>query len=260
VPYTIQPGQEAVVCQDFANPLKQDVAVLESDSTMSQGSHHMFVFSDSTIASQNTTNVSTCSGIEFHDFVHVAQTPTQVIQYPSGVGKKLTSGQGLRILTHYLNAGSSSLVGQVTINIHWTPIAQVQRVAVGLFLNNALIVVPTGMSTQSRTTTALPADIDVMIAVSHMHKQAIGFQATTSTGQVIYKGTLWSDPVPAYFKPAMVVNKGSTITWACTYNNTTGKTLTFGESAATNEMCILAGIVYPVQAGVDLGSALQSLL
>jgi hypothetical protein len=257
---TIMPGQETVLCQDFANPLTQDVAVLESDSTMSQGSHHMFVFSDSSIASQNTTNVASCSGVEFHDFVHVAQTPTQVVQYPSGVGKKLSTGQGLRILTHYLNPGSTTLTGQVTINLHWAPLASVQRVAVGLFLNNALLSVPTGMSTQSRTTTALTDDIDVVIAVSHMHKSAIGFQATTDSGQLIYMGTQWSDPVPTYFKPAMTIKAGSTITWACTYNNNTGMALSFGESAATNEMCILAGVVYPVQAGVDLGTSLQSLL
>jgi hypothetical protein len=212
------------------------------------------------ITNQNTNAVTSCSGIEFHDFVHVSQTPTQTMQYPQGVGKKLTSGQGVRILTHYLNAASSSLVGQVTVNLHWTQLSQVQRVAVGLFLNNALLVVPTGMSTQSRTTLGMPADINMLIAVSHMHKSAIGFKATTSGGQLIYQGTQWSDPVPTKYNPPLLITKGSTITWACTYNNASGKALTFGESAATNEMCILAGIAYPAQAGVDLGSLLQSVL
>jgi hypothetical protein len=260
VPYTIAAGMEAVQCQDFKNPLGQDVAIIESDSMMSAGSHHMFVFSDSSIANQNTNVTATCSGIEFHDFVHVSQTPVQTMQYPQGVGKKFTSGQGVRILTHYLNAGSTSQTGQVSVNLHWAQLSSVQRVAVGLFLNNALLVVPTGMSTQSRTTGAMPADINVLIAVSHMHKSATNFKATTSAGQTIYQGTQWSDPVPTKYNPALVITKGTTITWACTYNNMSGMALTFGESAATNEMCILAGIAYPSQAGLDLGSALQSVL
>jgi hypothetical protein len=106
----------------------------------------------------------------------------------------------------------------------------------------------------------MPADIEVLIAVSHMHKTAVGFTATTSNGQTIYQGTQWSDPVPTKFNPALVIKQGATITWACTYNNTTGMTLTFGESAATNEMCILAGIAYPSQAGLDLASMLQSVI
>jgi hypothetical protein len=35
-----------------------------------------------------------------------------------------------------------------------------------------------------------------------------------------------------------MVNPGDSITWTCTYNNDTGRTLTFGQSATDNEMCI----------------------
>ena len=99
-----------------------------------------------------------------------------------------------------------------------------------------------------------------MLAVSHMHSRAISFSGTTSTGQTIYKGTSWNEPVPVQYKPAMSVSAGTVITWACTYNNTTGQTLTFGESANTNEMCILAGVAYPATPGVDLGTKLESVL
>ena len=42
-----------------------------------------------------------------------------------------------------------------------------------------------------------------------------------------------------------LVKKGDAISWSCTYDNQTGKTLHFGDSASTNEMCILVGIYYP---------------
>ena len=41
--------------------------------------------------------------------------------------------------------------------------------------------------------------------------------------------------------PPLLLTAGTTITWACTYDNPSTKTLTFGESAATNEMCIFPG-------------------
>jgi hypothetical protein len=58
----------------------------------------------------------------------------------------------------------------------------------------------------------------------------------------------------------MAIAAGTVITWVCTYNNMTGMTLTFGESANTDEMCILAGMAYPKTAGVALGTTLESVL
>src|ERR1019366_404235 len=204
-------------------------------------------------------SVADGSGIEFHDLLHLSQTPTETIAYPAGVGRSLKATDGLRVLVHLLNAGSTAVTARVTINLHAVDPSQVQTLAVALFLNNAVLAVPQGMSTQSRTFT-VPSDIKIMLAVSHMHSRAISFSGTTSTGQTIYKGTSWNETVPVQYKPAMSVSAGTVITWACTYNNTTGQTLTFGESANTNEMCILAGVAYPATPGVGLGTKLESAL
>jgi hypothetical protein len=248
---------ELVKCQNFKNPFGKDVALLESDSTM-VSSHHMFVFHDPSF-NQDTNSVADCSGIEFHDLLHMSQTPKEAFVYPTGVGRSLKATDGLRILVHLLNAGSTPVTAHVSVSMHAVDPSQVQTLAVALFLNNAVLVVPTGMSTQSRTFT-VPSDIKVMVAVSHMHSRAISFSGTTSTGQTIYKGTSWNEPVSEKYSPAMPIASGTTITWACTYNNTTGQTLTFGESANTNEMCILAGTAYPATPGVDLGTKLESVL
>jgi hypothetical protein len=248
---------ELVKCQNFKNPFGKDVALLETDSTM-VSSHHMFLFHDPSF-NMDTNSAADCSGIEFHDLVHLSQTPKQTIAYPEGVGMSLKATDGLRILVHLLNAGSEPVTAHVSISMHAVDPSQVQTLAVALFLNNAVLVVPQGMSTQSRTFT-VPSDIKVMLAVSHMHSRAISFSATTNSGQTIYKGTSWNEPIPQQYAPAMSVASGSIITWACTYNNTTGQTLTFGESANTNEMCILAGIAYPATPGVDLGTKLESVL
>jgi hypothetical protein len=218
----------------------------------------MFVFHDSSF-NQDTNAVADCSGIEFHDLLHLAQTPQQSIVYPAGVGRSLKAADGLRILVHLLNPGSQAATARVTVKMRWVAPTAVQSLAVAVFLNNAVLVVPTGVTTQSRTFT-VPSDIKLMSAVSHMHSRATSFSATTNTGTVIYQGTNWNEPSPTQFNPNMSISQGTIITWACTYNNTTGMTLTFGESAKTNEMCILAGVAYPAKAGFDLGTSLESVL
>jgi hypothetical protein len=250
-------GAELVKCQNFQNPFGKDVAIVESDSEM-VSSHHMFVFHDPSF-NMNTNSVADCSGIEFHDLLHMSQTPNQVMSYPPGVGHSLAATDGLRILVHLLNPSAEALTAHVTVNFQAVAPNQVQYVAVGLFLNNSILTVPTGVSTQSRTF-PVPSDIEVLIAVSHMHRRGTAFAATTSTGATIYQGMSWDEPVPIQYKPPMAISAGTVITWACTYNNMTGMTLTFGESANTSEMCILAGMAYPKTAGVSLGTTLESVL
>jgi hypothetical protein len=252
----LPPGSEQVKCQNFTNPIGKDAALLETDSEMTDASHHMFVFHDPTFT--DTGAAADCSGIEFHDLLHLSQTPTQNIQYPAGVGRKLPATEGLRVLVHLLNTSADAKTAQVKITFHYADVSSVKKIAVSLFLNTAFLSVPPGMSTQTRQSGALPADTNLLIAVSHMHSRAVAFTAQTSDGVMIYKGTDWNEPKPTYFSaPYPKLKSGTTITWACTYNNNTGMTLSFGESANTNEMCILAGVVYPDQEGLDLGTRME---
>jgi hypothetical protein len=252
----LAPGAEEVKCQNFKNPIGKDAAVLQSDSDM-VFSHHMFVFHDPSF-NADTNTVADCSGIEFHDLFHMSQTPQQSVIYPQGVGRKLLATDGLRVLVHLLNTTSDAETAQVKITLHYADTSAVQKIAVSLFLNTAFLSVPVGMSTQTRTSGPLPADTNLLIAVSHMHSRAVNFTAKTSDGVMIYQGTEWNEPKPTFFQaPYPKLKANTTITWACTYNNNTGMTLTFGESANTNEMCILAGVVYPDQAGLDLGSRME---
>src|SRR5882724_7615564 len=99
------------------------------------------------------------------------------------------------------------------------------------------------MSTQSRTY-SLGQEIWLIGDASHMHKRGIRFQASTDKGDMLYDGTDWQEPKLKSFSPALHLMPGTKITWACTYNNDTGQTLSFGESAANNEMCIFPGEFY----------------
>lgn len=243
-------GGETFQCQNFANTIGKDVDFLYSESFMTPGSHHMFAFREPGLTNSPLQN---CNGLEFTEFVHSAQTPQQVLSYPAGVGRYFPASDGVRILAHYLNTTSSALHAQVTVTFHYVDSSQVQAHAAEIFLNNATVRVRPGQSTVSHSY-SLPYDIKLLGGVSHMHRTGVGFTSSTSDGRIIYQGTDWNEPKEATFDPPMDIGAGTTITWACSYNNTTGTTLTFGESAATNEMCIFSGTFYPAPGGNGISS------
>lgn len=258
-PFDVQPGEELYRSQDFQNPFGKDIAIIESESFMTPGSHHMFAFHDPStspilgtpIANANGP-IQTSTGVEFHPYIHSAQTPQQLVTYPAGVARLYPGGEGLRIQMHYINTGAAVIHAQVSLRVKYVDPSQVPMLAGEVFLNQALLTVPPGQSTQAKSY-AMPLDIKLIGAASHMHMHAVNFTSQTSDGRQIYTSTQWNEPVGAAYDPPILISKGTSIKWACSYTNT-GGTLTFGEHAQTNEMCIFTGIYYPAPGGIGIST------
>ncbi|HVU01325.1 MAG TPA: hypothetical protein VHE30_06220 [Polyangiaceae bacterium] len=247
--FQVAAGDEIYRAQNFANPIGHDVDVIESESFMTPGSHHMFAFHDPSFNANG--GVETSSGIEFHAYIHTAQTPQQIIKYPDGIGRFLPAGDGIRLQVHYINTGQDTLTASVSLRIRYVDPSKVQYHAGEVFLNNVGINVPPGKSTAT-STVQMPYAIKLLGAASHMHKRAILFDSKTNDGREIYTTTEWNEPTASSFWPGMDVPAGGSISWSCTWQNDTGQTLTFGESAASNEMCIFSGIYYPAPNGAGI--------
>jgi hypothetical protein len=248
-PRPIAPGEEAFFCQNFANPFGKNVEVLESESFMTPGSHHMFVFYE---PGASDGSVKSCSGLEFKRPLHLAQTPQQKTSYPEGVGRLVTTADGLRISAHYLNTGTTTIEAQISVVFKVVPEGSVQHQAGALFFNNLAIYVAPNSPGQATKTCTLPYDVKLINAVSHMHQYSTHFVATASSGETVYETTDWDEPEPAVFEPPLPLAGGTEITFTCSYQNTSGGTLTFGDSAKENEMCILAGAYFPAPGGAGI--------
>ena len=258
LPLDIPPGAEVFKCRNLKNPFGKDVAIVQSESTMTEGSHHMFVFHDPAYVSDSPT-LEDCSGVELHDFVHLAQSPHVTWTYPDGVARLLRGTDGLRFAVHYVNTTTDTLTAQVSVTFSYTDPSSSKFLAAPIFLNQTLLVVPEGTSTASRQF-AVPYDIELMRAVGHMHSRGIDFTATASTGEMLYEGTDWNEPQERVFDPPLELVAGTTITWSCKYQNDTGLVLTFGESATQNEMCILYGLFYPTDPSANQGVTIGGLI
>jgi hypothetical protein len=244
-PFDVPAGQEVFICQDFANPFGgADQDIIKYEEHMTAGSHHMFLFFMGGATNGNMMNCPS-GGFEFHPYPLTAGTPDYVQTYPDGVGSMVPANMGFRVNAHYVNPSASAIKGTVTVTLHKAPAGSVQQHAGVVFMNQVALTVPPGVSTQTRTCT-LPAGLNIMQTASHMHQRATNFVATTQDGTMLYQTDQWADPKPRLFTPPMALSKSTDVTWSCTYNNDTGQTLTFGEFASTNVMCIFEAQYYPV--------------
>lgn len=247
--FDVGPGQEKFTCQNFSNPFGRDVDVLQSESFMTPGSHHLFA---SHVAGITDGPLEDCSGIEFHPTLHSAQVPHLKMTYPPGVGRFLIGTEGIRILTHYLNTGTSVVHADVRVELTAVDPATIETQASYVFMNTMAIDIAPHTHGTATGSCPVPNDIELIFASSHMHQRGVHFIAKAEDGTTLYETTQWSDPAPARYDPPLHVPGGTSITWTCDYDNTTDMTLTFGQSAVTNEMCIFGGIYYPAPQGAGI--------
>jgi hypothetical protein len=236
--FTIQPGEEVYRCQNFANPFGKDVEIQATESFMSPGSHHLFAF-----YKEGATDgaLEECSGLEFSSSLHTAQTPYNLFDYPAGVAVPVKASQGIRLAVHYINPSDKPVEVAITAAFYLAEPGTVSEHSGHLFFNNPLIFVAAHSAGKATKTCTLPRDIKLFTATSHMHRFGKKFTAEADDGTPIFETTFWSDPEFKRFDPPLLLKKGQKITYTCEYQNSGDKPLTFGESAVTNEMCILSG-------------------
>ena len=244
--FQVAPGEELYRCQNFDNPFGgKDTAVNRVVTDMSPGSHHLHVYN---LTEGSSRTIEVCTTADFHALIHAAGSPHAESVYPDGMARKIKGNTGLRSQLHYINTGTDPI--NATSTLKMTPVADMSTVSkwvAELYFNRVQLQVPPGMGQTVTTTCSVPnsyGPITMIGGGTHMHKRGIKEVAMTSTGVMLANATTWDEPPPEVYNPPVVLNPGDSITWTCTYNNDTGMTLTFGESAATNEMCIYVGEYY----------------
>jgi hypothetical protein len=262
-PFVVQPNTEVYKCQQFANPFGQDVDLVKLDGTMTQGSHHFFLFNMSPGTGRNTASpLGDCpgAGLEFHPFPYLSQQPHWVVEYGAGMGYPLMAQNGLMMNVHYLNTSAQPVTANVSITIYPAKPGTVTTHVGNIFLDNISISVPPGvtqsnpMAITASNTPIVDEDYTIFTNWSHMHQYSTKFTATTGgSASPFYTETAWAEPplITGGTGPntsptlPMQVKSGTSISWTCSYYNPTSATMTFGDSAQTSDMCIYMGMYYP---------------
>lgn len=275
--FQVAPNAEVYKCEVFANPFGGAADLLRLHGVMSAGSHHFFLFNLSALEAAvepavGTLGDCTGQGIEFHPFPFLSQQPDWTVQFPrasdgSPMGYPLIAGNYLMINVHYLNTSSAAITAKVSITIDAAKPDVVKTHVGTLFLDQSSLSVPvtpmTSPVSESKSWGGNPGAVsadgsyDIFTSWSHMHQWGVDFTASTN-GQVFYDEKNWDEPglfwhSPGITNPATAtgtlspihMTSSQSISWSCSYYNDTGATLTFGDSAISNVMCIYLGQYYP---------------
>ena len=234
------------------------IAAYSAESTFTPGSHHFLVYRTSYDAiPSGEDRVHPCSDAEqiiaITGTYYEAQTPAAHRDLPAGVAHVFKPGEVLLMTAHYLNATPAGFDTQVTFRIHTEAMSKVKHEAGSIFFYNPTIEVPPFSEVTVTRTCPLDHDIELALLWSHMHSRGVRFTATSDDPAAVqragdlYDSTTWSEPSPRTFPddPPVTLHANSSVTYSCTYRNTTSASFVAGQSAATNEMCILHGMYWP---------------
>jgi hypothetical protein len=253
-------GAELLECEYLAMPSDRGViAVNSAESHYTPGSHHLLAYrTDLTALPTDHVGTWDCTngGWFQHDrgSYYEAQQPDSHRELPPGIAHEFQPGEVILLQSHYVNATAADINAHVVLTMHTMDLKNVSAEAGTIIFSNVNIMVPAHAKARSTMTCTLPQDFHPAALWSHMHHWARNFiattndaAATTALGGVLYAEQDWSEPKPRIYgiAPAITIKSGSTITFSCDFDNDTDKALTFGDSARSNEMCILHGMYWP---------------
>jgi len=261
----ITPGQEITYCWYFRSPNAMPMAIKRWTSSMTPGSHHMIMFtSNSDIKPTGTVSAADCGALggslgNIPVWTYSAQTPTADLQLPTddGTGKPLAidiaANQSGFLQMHYVNSGDTTIKVHVKLNAEALDEgAAYTRTAAYVTFNGAISIPPmTNNHTQTQNCN-VPGTSQFWLMSTHAHKQAVHTEVKDGTGMVFESGlgvpgTDWEHPGAARWEhttPFRTFSSGK-LTFSCTWNNPTTRTISTGDSAETDEMCMASGYFFP---------------
>ena len=260
---TIMPGQEITYCYYFRTPNTETMAINKWKSVMTDGSHHMIMFTTGTtdLMPPGTVSASNCgfgasNGANAPSWTYSAQNVLNEIELPSddGAGKPLAQviapNTAAFFQMHYLNPSDQPIVVHVTLNADALPAATAFTQTAAYTTYNGAIRIP-AMSTgytETKTCTT-PVGSKFWLMSTHAHKQAVKTtvkNGAAASSTIAFDSTDWEHPGATKWMAAPFYSfDNNQLTYSCTYNNPTNRIISSGDSAATDEMCMASGYYFP---------------
>jgi Copper type II ascorbate-dependent monooxygenase, C-terminal domain len=258
-PLTVAPGVERTQCITVRlhNPDRLHVGTIHN--TLGSASHHMIVYRVSDTIERTTPYdcqpfTDTLDPAKGSPLM-ITQKKDDILTLPAGVAYSIAANQMLRLEMHYLNPGAAPVELKATSTFVAIADADFRDEADFLFIGNPDIALPPNATTTlGPSFFKLPAtysDVKFFALTGHEHHLGTSVAVSvaagpTDPGKVVYDvpGWNWAEPKTVSFPTPFTVDAGSGFRFSCTWNNTTDKKVSFGESA-NDEMCFFWAYYYP---------------
>ena len=254
--WTMQPGQEVTKCvrKRLDNPMEAYVTAIHSK--MAKGSHHLVIYR----SGEETEKLEPFDCTPFVETLNGKTIPLMISQIsdeslvlPDGVAFKFEPNQMVRLEVHYLNYYAEEITAQADVTFDAIHVDSVEAEADMLFYGTPDFEVPKNSTYQTPWFFLdVWAGTKVFAVTGHTHAAGTNVEVNFATGDAdpgepVYpldKPFYWDEAPVITYDPPLEFASGEGFRYRCTWNNTTDKTLTFGESA-NKEMCFFWAYYYP---------------
>lgn len=250
----IAPGEEVTYCYHTTIDIDQAVGVKKWASSMTPGSHHLIVyFTDQARYPDGTLNED-CGGTGVPYWTYSAGTPEYENAMPDGVGMRVDAQQAVYVQLHYLNTSPSTPIlahAEITGD-YYPPGEDYIPAAAFITFHTGISIPPNG--TASVTGTCARSSFpelqtgNFFTLSTHAHKRAVHTQVDDGSSMV-FESTDWEHPGEKSEWRTSPYTFSGDLVYSCDYQNDLNQTVTTGDSAATDEMCMAVGYFYPADNG-----------
>jgi hypothetical protein len=244
--WTLGPGEEDTRgC--FKKELTEDIYVQAIRPVSPRGTHHtLLTLGDGKIE---------CTSAVAQGLIYAAGIGSTGLDLPPGVAIKLPKGKFLNLGLHIYNTTNDTLAGTSAMEIVIIPKAEVKYESEALLAGPITLNIPPGKQTVVSGDCNLTQDQSMFALFPHMHQWGTHIKTTVTAGgvpNVIHDADYsFLEQYQLPLDPILELHAGDKITTECTYDNTTDKAITFGESSDT-EMCFSVLFRYPAQDGLHV--------
>ena len=192
-------------------------------------------------------NFANMVAMGYHIFLGGSMQPRSDYVFPPGMALRIPANAGIDLNVHYANRTSNRVQGEAYVNLYTIPASQVVRSLSTLNLGNTNLVLPAGKVTVAQKDFIFGAQTTITGLTSHMHARGTKFQIRIVNGprdgELVYENTDWEHPQLVNYAVPIVLEKGEGLRSIATYNNTTGRSISFGLTSE-DEMDIIFGYYY----------------
>ena len=246
--WTLSAGSEDYLCVRYTVP--QDLFISEFRAIVPLGTHHSVLTVGQPSGPDGITSCTSFSNQPA--MIYGAGINTDPIALPEGVAMRVRAGQQLLLNLHLFNASDAVLSGLSGVEMKTMAAEEVVHEAEVLLMGPLLdLRIPPGISTQSGQCT-MNGDVTLFMISPHLHQLGTHMRAVAvRDGQedvVLFDQPYDFEDQQVHPIEPIEMALGDRVEVHCTYNNTTGSTVSWGESS-DEEMCFATTYRYPAYGG-----------
>lgn len=247
---TIAAGDERTYCYYTTIDVDETVGVKRWSSTMTPGSHHLILYFTQTENEPEGTisencNITGGAGLANPPiWTYSAQLPEAQNVMPEGVAMKVGARQPAIVQMHYFNATPEDLQAHVVINAETYAAGEAYTPAGAFITFNTQIEVPPNGTASAQGACSVPDGAQFFTLSTHAHRRAT-LTEVRDGDSLVFSSDDWEHPGTTDWAAPPHYSFSEKLSYRCEYQNDLAQTVTTGDSADTDEMCMAIGYFFP---------------